>query len=49
VLLNIGHDGDMAEIGNGFSTCRHNKVEANRVFDGGPWRVVVASRLWQKN
>jgi len=43
------------ETGNEFSICRHNKVEANRVFDGGPWQsllkwqVAVASWLWRKN
>jgi len=55
LLLNIGHGGTMAETGNGFPASQHNKAEANRIFDGGPWRllltwrVAVASRLRRKN
>jgi len=55
VLLNIDHGSTMAETGNGFPACCHNKAEANQIFDDGPWRplltwlVVVALRLRRKN
>jgi len=50
----LGHDGAMAETGNGFLAFRHNMAEANRFFQGSSWwpllawRVAVAQRLWQK-
>jgi len=44
VLSNIRYSGAMAECGGGFIARRHHMTVANRVFSGGPWRPLSASR-----